>query len=153
MRRSCTDPKADRYSHLGARGIRVSPRWMKSFAAFMDDMGPRPQRHRLYRIDERGDFEPGNCRWESPEQFGKRMIRAKAVTIDGVSRTIAGWLRHGGFSPGCLYGRLRRGMTMEQALTLPRQPAAWMALRLPFDRLRVAQGRPSSENSVELALA
>ncbi len=59
MRRLCNSK--NRRSH-GAAGITYAPEW-ESFPRFRADMGLRPLDKTLVRIDPKGHYEPGNCRW------------------------------------------------------------------------------------------
>lgn len=63
----CHDKKFQFYEGYGGQGIRVCSRWREpggyGLLNFLRDMGPRPIGKTLDRINPRGHYEPGNCRW------------------------------------------------------------------------------------------
>lgn len=63
MIKRCHNPNDKAYKNYGARGISVCDRWRDSFVNFYADMGGRPEGLSLDRINNDGNYEPGNCRW------------------------------------------------------------------------------------------
>ena len=68
MRQRCSNPNSSHYALYGGRGIVVCARWQNSFAAFLKDMGERPEGMTLDRVENDGNYEPDNCRWATPTE-------------------------------------------------------------------------------------
>lgn len=51
------------YKYYGSRDIKVCERWLQSFDNFLNDMGDRPAKLTLERINVNGNYEPTNCKW------------------------------------------------------------------------------------------
>jgi hypothetical protein len=104
----CTNPKNKSYVNYGAKNVKICDEW-RDYKNFKNDMGERPDKHSLDRIDVFGDYNPKNCRWAStliqnrnkrkpvttPEQAnivrslyanGKRPKEIMSIT--GISRSI-----------------------------------------------------------------
>lgn len=86
MIQRCYNPKASNYPDYGGRGIAVCDRWRHDAAAFLADMGPRPPRHSLDRIDVNGHYEPGNCRWTEQDIQNHNKRPASNTGVLGVTR-------------------------------------------------------------------
>jgi len=64
----CTKRHYREWKNYGGRGIKVCDRWRLSFPSFIEDMGPRPPGMTIDRINNDGNYEPGNCRWATQKQ-------------------------------------------------------------------------------------
>lgn len=74
----CENPNSSGWARYGGRGIRMCERWRNSFSAFLEDMGERPfPKAQVDRIDNDGNYEPGNCIWTTNKENSRHSTRSK----------------------------------------------------------------------------
>lgn len=114
MRDRCSNTKNSHYHLYGGRGITVCERWKTDFSAFLEDMGRRPRGTSIDRIDNDGNYEPGNCRWATIVEQNRNKRNNRFIEAMGKRQTMKEWSLELGKSVGCLDYHLSRGKTMEQ---------------------------------------
>jgi len=73
MIQRCYNPKHPQYHDYGGRGIGTYYEWRNSFEKYITnviaEIGPKPSpEYSLDRINNNGNYEPGNIRWATREE-------------------------------------------------------------------------------------
>lgn len=119
MRHRCFNKNNISYKYYGGRGITVCERWNK-FENFLKDMGRRPSKHSLERIDNNKGYGPENCRWATNLDQANNKRNNKYLTYKGKTRSRKEWARVLDISYSALLHRLNDlGWSTEKALGTP----------------------------------
>lgn len=83
MMQRCYLPDHQQYKHYGARGILVHERW-HNLKNFIEDFGPKPgPKMQMDRIDNDGNYAPGNVRWVTPKENSRNKRNSTYVEHNG----------------------------------------------------------------------
>ena len=113
----CSNPRRPDYQFYGGRGVTVCAEWRVSFAAFLRDMGPRPDGCSIDRIDNSRGYAPDNCRWATKHEQMQNTRATRQITFNGRTQGLSAWAREIGINKESLRTRLERGWSIETALS------------------------------------
>ena len=111
------NPKTPGWKDYGGRGIKMCARWSQSFPNFYADMGAKPiTKHSIDRVDNDGNYEPGNCRWATRQEQNSNTRRNIYIEWNGVTKSLPNWALERGVRLDVMYRRYRSGMATEQIM-------------------------------------
>lgn len=118
MKERCTRASHPSYPNYGERGITVCQEWSDSFEAFRDWALSNGYRDDLTidRIDNDGNYEPGNCRWITLKEQQRNRRNNRLITHDGRTQPMKQWAEEKGIPCNTLRARLNRGWPIDRAL-------------------------------------
>lgn len=163
IRARCTNPNHPAYPNYGGRGITLSDEWADP-AAFIDALGTRPTpKHEIDRIDNARGYEPGNVRWTTRTVNSRNRRSSVWVEYRGQRRLFIEVCEEHDIRQDTVKWRLKRGYTLEDALTEPVRAKApngsasgerrWRCARLTDDQRRAIHARYAAGNTTYAALA
>lgn len=115
----CYDPADPSYKNYGGRGIKVCDRWRESFENFIADMGEPPKGMSIERINNDGNYCRENCRWATNKEQSRNKRNNHFYTLGDRIAILADFAEEFGVCFSMLKCRIRRGMTLEDALKTP----------------------------------
>lgn len=118
MHRRTSNPEDPGYPHYGGRGISVCERW-SSLDAFVVDMGPSYRKGlTIDRVNNDGNYEPGNCRWTTRVVQQRNRTNTIALIYLGKTLPLAEWADIFEIKYNTLHKRVMvYGWSTERALT------------------------------------
>jgi hypothetical protein len=111
IKKRCHDPKSRAYAWYGARGIAMCDEWRNDAKAFVDYVSALPhygeKGYTLDRIDNNGNYEPGNVRWATRhEQALNRRHPHPQYTYKGITQSLTAWSKELDIPIAKLYHRI-----------------------------------------------
>ena len=118
----CLNPTNKDYWQYGGRGITVDLIWrdFNLFKHWAFSNGYK-QGLSLDRIDNNAGYFPCNCRWATAKEQANNRRNNHFITYNNQTYTIAQWGEITGMPAYLISKRLRRGWSVERALTQPIQ--------------------------------
>jgi hypothetical protein len=115
----CNNPNNRQYKWYGAKGISVCERWENSFAAFLEDMGTAPTpKHSIDRVNNKGNYEPGNCRWATDIEQQRNRGDNRIIQAFGEQKTVSEWVEFSGIPKMTIFSRLGDGWNGQDAVSI-----------------------------------
>lgn len=118
----CYYPSTNQYKNYGGKGIKVCEEWkhIEGFINFYNWAinNGYEENLTLDRIDNNKDYCPSNCRWKTPKEQSNHRTNNVYYTFDGETKTSKQWCEIYNISQTTLLDRLKRGWSLEQALTI-----------------------------------
>lgn len=97
-------------------------RWMK-FEDFLIDMGERPTNTTIDRINNEGNYEPGNCRWATRAEQANNKRNVKLYPYQNQMVTLSAIAQQYNLKHKMLWERLHCGWTLDKAIITPPKKA------------------------------
>lgn len=117
----CRNENDASFKNYGGRGIKLFVGW-NGFIPFMkyihENLGERPIKHSIDRINNDGDYEPGNVKWSTQEEQANNKRNNRVITINDETKTFNQWCRERNIPSATVWNRIKSGMSPAKALNM-----------------------------------
>lgn len=119
----CCNSHSTHYKHYGGRGITVFSMWHNSLEKFIAYVSALPnyglEGYSLDRIDNNGNYTPGNLRWATNKQQARNRTSNYLITYQGQTKCVIEWAEEFLIHQDTIRYRLNKGWSIHKALTTP----------------------------------
>lgn len=116
----CFNPNVKCFKSYGGRGITVCDEWRDDFTAFYNYVSKfehfGEEGYSLDRIDNDGNYEPGNVRRATRLEQSQNRKRVHHIELNGVEMTVAEIAEIAGVHRSTIHERIKRGWTGDDLL-------------------------------------
>lgn len=119
MRQRCLNPNCVAYKNYGGRGIKICNEWAvyEEFEKWSVNNGYKKGLQLDRYPNNDGDYMPDNCRWVSHKLNQRNKRGNRLLTYNNETHCVAYWCEEYGITRAVLLNRLKKGWSMEHALT------------------------------------
>ena len=120
MKQRCLNHNCKQYKDYGGRGIGICEEWARSYRQFREWANQNGYERGLSidRIDNNGGYSPQNCRWVDRKTQQNNTRRNVYIEFNGQTLSLSEWSKKLGLYRGAVGARLRKGWSIEDALTI-----------------------------------
>jgi len=115
----CYNPNVKEYKNYGGRGITMCDEWKNDFKSFHDWAIAKGYSELLTidRIENNKDYYPENCKWSTDKDQTRNRRSSRFLELNGESKVMSEWAELYGLTDQCLFQRLKKGWSVEKAIT------------------------------------
>lgn len=121
MKQRCYNKNSIQYKRYGGRGISICNEWRTNTQAFVDWSMSHGYADDLTidRINNDGNYEPGNCRWITKKEQNNNRSTNIMLTYNGKTQDIKQWADELGIYYVTLWSRYKAGWDKKMILEEP----------------------------------
>lgn len=92
IKNRCYNKNHHAYHNYGGRGVVMDESWRDNFKIFFDYIGHRQSPNvTLDRINNDGNYEPGNVKWSTKKEQGRNTRFNRIISFNGETHCLAEW--------------------------------------------------------------